>query len=265
MSALGLTAVAAAWVALCELRRHRLRRRGVLRPGTRRWRWYAAAALLAAAGLPPLSGLAHRYLWAQTAQFGLLAFGAAPLAATGLPRTIWALRRGPTWPAIRTPARDGLAALACFLAATIGWRVPAAVDAVASGPGWLVLEAVTVVGGTWWLWVVLAGASRPELAQSRPLRMALAAVAAWSVWIFAYVLGFSPGTFYPGFGQGRTPAAEQQVAVAVLLAASALALCPVMFVNLTRWLGADQAEAEAEMALYRSPRWRARGGGSWPS
>lgn len=261
MSGTACLAAVAGWLALYELRRHRLERRGVLRAGVRRWRWYAAGGLLAVVGLPPLAVLAQQHLWAQTLQFCLLAFGVAPLAATGLPRAVWPLRRPPAWRAIRTPTADGLAALGCFLAATIGWRVPGAVDAVASGRGWLAVEAVTVIGGTWWLWVVLAGGWRPELDPPRPLRVALGAVATWSVWIFAYVLGFSHHVFYPAFGGGRTPTAAQVVAVALLLGASLVALCPFLFVNLVRWLSADQAEAEAEMSRYRPRQPAAHGGG----
>ena len=248
--------VPAGWAALYEA----ARRRGGMRTGARRWCWYGAGVLLVIAGEPPLAGLAQRSVWAQALQFGMLAFGVTPLAVLGLPRPFRDASTPLAFPAIRTPVRDAAAAWLCFLAVTIGWRVPAAVDAAASGGGWLALEALTLVGGTWWLWVTLTGASRPGLALARPQRIGLAAVSTWPVWIFAYVVGFSGHTFYPAFPTGAATSAQQELVTGVLLVTSALAFCPVIFVNLTRWLTADQAEAEAEMARYRLRQPAARGG-----
>lgn len=217
------------------------------RPRSGRWLWYAAGALLAVVGEPPLSALAHRALWAETAQFGILAFGVVPLAALGWPR---AAGERPRRQDGRTRVLAAIAALACYLAVTIGWRVPPAVDAAVSGRGWLFLEAVTLLGGSWWLWSVITGRSA---SQPRTGRIALATVATWSVWVFAYVLGFSAHPFYPAFASGGAPVAAQEVAVGVLLGTSAIAFCPLMFVNLVRWLSADQAAAEEEMGRYLDP------------
>jgi hypothetical protein len=242
-------AAAGGWLALYELAaRYRGAGRQAFPRDAGRWLWYGAGLLLAVVGEPPLSALAHRSLWAQTAQFGLLAFGVVPLAVSGWPDA--------TRPAGQRPLRSdtagtrviaGIAALACFLAVTIGWRVPPAVAAAASGRGWLAVEALTLLAGGWWLWSVLTGRSA---ALPRPGRIALAAVATWSVWVFAYVLGFSAHPFYPAFAAGGAPVGAQEIAVGVLFGTSALAFCPLMFVNLTRWLTADEAAAEAEMSRH---------------
>ena len=257
MSWLWLVAVGG-WLAAHEAAaRSRAAGQETGRRGTGRLCWYAAGALLAVIGEPPLSALAHRALWAETAQFGILAFGVVPLAVLGWPRVGGRrlLRSG-----VRSDSRArvlaGTAALACYLAVTIGWRVPPAVDAAVSGRGWLALETVTLLGGSWWLWSVLVGRSA---SLPRTGRIALATVATWSVWVFAYVLGFSAHPFYPAFAAGGAPVAAQEVAVGVLLGTSAIAFCPVMFLNLIRWLSADQAAAEAEMGRYLDP-FQAMGG-----
>ena len=90
------------------------------------------------------------------------------------------------------------------------------------------------------LWSALVG-SPPWLAlHERPRRMALAAVAMWSTWIFAYIVGFSSSPFYPAFAREPSPMSSQEIAVAVLWATSALAFLPVFFVNLTRWLRSEE-------------------------
>lgn len=243
----------ACWLAAYEAAVRRRGAAGEAGNGARRWSWYTAGALLAVTGEPPLSGLAHQALWAETAQFGILAFGVVPLAAFGWPRSSrapWDAWRRLVGLDSRARVLGGLAALACYLVVTIGWRVPPAVDAAVSGRGWLALEAVTLLGGSWALWSVLMGRALPL---PRTGRVALGTAATWSVWIFAYVLGFSAHPFYPAFAAGGAPVAAQEVAVGVLLGTSAVAFCPLLFVNLVRWLSADQAAAEAEMSRYAGP------------
>lgn len=253
MTGIWLICIAALLLAY-EMGRLRLARHGVGWPSTRRACWYAAAALVAVALLPPLGIEAGRHIWAETLQFALLAFGAAPLFALGAPFGLLVERpsgrkkgSGP----LGWATRPGWSlALIAYLTVTIVWRLPVAVDAVAAGREWLALEAVSLVGGSWWLWASLVGSTPRQALDKRPLRIALSAVATWSVWVFAYVVGFSAHAFYPAFAVG-SPMGAQEVAVGILWATSAAAFCPVIFVNLTRWLVADQAEAEAEMAAYR--------------
>lgn len=245
-------AASAGILALYEVGVARLARRGVPWPEWRRGCWLGAVTLLALAGLPPLAGHAHSSVWAEALQFGILAFGAAPLGVMGAPAALLeALGIRPRRaPAPVTPGQGWLR-LGVYLVVTVGWRVPPAVDAVAGGQPWLALEAVTLVAGSWVLWTALAGSPSRWALRQRPRRIALSALSAWSVWIFAYVVGFSPHAFYPAFARPGA-VGSQEVAVGVLWATSAIAFVPVIFVNLVRFLNADQMAAEAETERYRA-------------
>lgn len=216
-------------------------------PARRRSAW-AAAALLALAGLPPLDGMVRSHLWAETVQFALIAFGAAPLAALAAPLGLLPARH------VRLAPRPGNRrwgpALAAFVAVTFGWRLPAAVGAAGSGHGWLAVEAVTILVGSWWLWAALLGSDPRPALDHRTGRIALAAGATWSVWIFAWVVGLSAHPFYPAYA-GSGAMGSQELGVGLLWLISAAALCPVMFLNLIRWLAADQALAETEVPFLR--------------
>jgi cytochrome c oxidase assembly factor CtaG len=243
-------AVAAIWCALYQVAWRRTAAR--MRPW-RRWCWAGAGVLMVLAGAAPLGHLATRQAWAEALQFSVLAFGVAPLAALGAPL---GLRRRPVRTSRLAP-RKGWGALAAFLVATVGWRLPAAVDAVATHRSLVVLEALTLVGASWPLWAALVGSPPAQALSQRPRRMALAALAAWSVWIFAYVVGFSSGPFYSVYA-GRGAMDSLELGVGVLFALSGAALVPVVFVNLVRWLAADDLLGEATAVLH--PR-RAPGGG----
>lgn len=255
------------------LRRHARRRGGPQgagepdRPAWRHWCWWAAAVLAALVGLPPLAPAARSSILAETVQFAVLGFGVAPLAVLGAPADAlagWRSHPQPRRPRA-TPAATGWWALGAFAFTTVAWRVPPAVDVLASGRGWLVVEALSLVGGTWWLWVAVLGAPPRLAVAQRPQRIALAALAAWTTWVSAYVVGFSSHAFYPSFATGRTPAAPQELGVIVLWAASAAALVPVAFCNHARWLGADQSASEpaaprdAHRRGHRGPLHRALG------
>lgn len=247
------------WLAAYELGRRRLLADGQEAPPWRRGCWWAAALILVLVGFPPLADTAHDALWGETLQFALLTFGVVPLAVLAAPvrplASLWgrACRR----PISFTPA-GGWAALAAFLAVTIGWRLPPAVDAVAGNDAWLGLEAVTLGVGTAWLWAAFVGSSPIRALVAPPRRIVMAAFAAWSVWIFAYVVGFSSRPFYPAYANGVTPVGTQQWVVAILWATSAAALVPVAFTSLIRWLSTEQRLAAAEEAGHRERRAHAR-------
>lgn len=249
----GWLAGVAFWLAAYELGRARCVARGRRWPGWRRGCWWAAAGLLVAIWLLSPTAEGARLLWAETLQFGIAAFGVAPLAVLAAPTGLRAheprRRRSRLSRAWRV--RGWLAgALALFLAATIAWRLPTTVDAVVEHPGLVALEAATLVAGTWLFWVAVAATPPRPLFDHRPSRIALAATAAWSVWIFAYAVGFSGHPFYPSYSTGSNPVTAQEWAVCVLFLTSAAAILPTAFVNLMRWLAADRLVADAETDLY---------------
>lgn len=133
------------------------------------------------------------------------------------------------------------------MASVVAWRTPAAVDSLERHPWLLVVEAANLVVAGVGLWSELLE-SGPLLARSRrPFRALMAAVAMWTVWTVAYLLGFSSSAWYPAFhhvaGHGLSTAADQQLSTGVLWLFAAVAFAPVVFRNVFLWLRAqDDAE-----------------------
>jgi cytochrome c oxidase assembly factor CtaG len=129
------------------------------------------------------------------------------------------------------------------MAAVVAWRVPASVDALARH-GWLsVIEAVTLIGPGIGLWLELVGSPpfTPRLA--RPARIAVAAVAMWTIWVTAYLVGLSHASVYRAYGHGPgdlSVSADQAVATGVLWFTSLCAFLPVIFSNFMAWLRSDE-------------------------
>ncbi|HXQ62414.1 MAG TPA: cytochrome c oxidase assembly protein [Acidimicrobiales bacterium] len=236
-----------------------------------------APLVLVLALVPPLALEARRVEALEALQFALLAMAVPALVALGTPWRRLGLASGPTGAADAEgvcvvdrplvadrvaaarrrhpgPAR-GVAWLLLEMAAVVAWRVPVSVDALARH-GWLsVVEALTlVVAGTGlWLELVASPPLAPRLA--RPQRMALAAVAMWTVWVTAYLVGLSHASVYRAFphvaGRDLSVAADQAIATWVLWFTSLCAFLPVIFSNLVIWLRGDD---DADEALYRLVR-----------
>lgn len=244
----------AAWIACYETARLVRVRAGHRWPSWRRtcW-WLAALAFVGVWLLVPLGDSEHR-LWAETLQYALIAFGAAPLAFQGSPGGLVTHRPPHTLDVLRHEAGKRhllqVSALVGFLLATVLWRLPGPVDALSRHPTLVVVEAVTVVLLMWPFWLAVAATPPSPLLEHRPARIALAGVAAWSVWTFAYAVGFSGHPFYGAYEHGASPVGGQEWSVLVLWATSALAILPAAFFNLVRWLAADRVVAEAETDLY---------------
>jgi cytochrome c oxidase assembly factor CtaG len=222
-----------------------------------------AGVLLLAWFLPPLEHLARRFVFVETVQFGTFAMGAPALLALGAPwrhqaasaaLAAWRLeRRSPWW---------SLPSLVIYVAATIAWRTPAAMDALARHPLLALAEALTlcVAGVVLWSELVASPPFSPRLA--RPLRAALAAVAMWSTWIVAYIVGFSHVAWFPAYDRGSpvhfSLIGDQELAAAVLWGLAAAAYVPVVFANLMAWLRNGEDPDDELRRLLRAERRQGR-------
>jgi len=133
--------------------------------------------------------------------------------------------------------------LVAFIVLAIAWRMPATVNALARDPGVAVAEMVTLIGGGSGVWLELVE-SPPQLPRlSRPQRAVMAAVAMWTIWVLACIMGMSKVAWFAACshaaGDGLGTAADQQVAVGILWAVPALCFAPVIDV-LMAWLRDSQ-------------------------
>lgn len=151
------------------------------------------------------------------------------------------------------------------MAVTIGWRTPVAVDALVHRPWLLAVEAgsLVAVGIGLWLEIVESPPLVPRLA--RPHRIALAAVSMWVIWVLAYLVGLSHGSWYHAFshhaGTGLSVSADQQLATGVMWVVSAGVFIPVVYWNLLRWLQSEDDPDDELHRLIREERIRGRGVG----
>jgi cytochrome c oxidase assembly factor CtaG len=244
-------------------------------PGPRHWLAVAGLVLVLASLLPPLDVLARRYVFAESIQFTVLAIAAPALIVLGAP---WRFLRlsGPAGRlAARRRARQSIvraaAVLAVFFAVCLCWRLTPTMDALSRQPALVVPEAVTLllVGIALWLELVPSPPVEPRL--PRPQRALIAALAMWSTWAVAYVLGFSGhGLFsaYDGAGSGLSAVADQEIAVGLVWALAGLCFIPVLIVTMLGWLTSSEGPDEEFQRVFRDDHDRAavRGwGGRWPT
>jgi hypothetical protein len=222
---------------------------------------------------PPLLSAAERTQYAAAVQFSLLAIAVPALLCLGAPWR-WLRLASDAGPYALPKFIDRVADLrrrhrelhrtlvfvAADLVAVLIWRVPRSV-AAGKHPGWLAIEAATLIVFGMGLWLELVD-SPPILARSGPFRRAvLAALVLWAFWINAYVVGMSNRDLYPSFhhaaGHGLSAAADQQLAAVALWLAATVAFVPVVFWNAYRWLKSED-DPDAELAALR--RFERRGG-----
>lgn len=203
----------------------------------RRWLTLLGALLALAVLVPPWETLARQYVFAEAVQYVVLASAVPALVVLGLPSAAARQARF----AARVPA---VMVLAGYIAIAILWRLPFAVSALSSQPAWLAAEAVSLIAVGCALWLELVGAPRA----SPWLRAFFAAVAMWSIWAAAYVLGFSGTAWYVGYarhsGHGLGVIADQEIATGLLWAMSGLVYVPLVFVLIMAWLG-ERPEARS--------------------
>lgn len=222
----------------------------------RRWLAVAAVALVAASLLPPLEVLARRYLFVEAVQFCVFAMVAPALGVLGVlgaPQRLFprGAARRPARPA-EAGRRPGFAAAMGYLVtwAVIGliWRLPPVLDALARHPVLVVPEALTLCAAGIGLWreLVHLPSRAPRLA--RPQRACVAALAMWSVWVVAYVLGFASHPVVGAYNHGGShllPVGDQEITAFVLWLAAAVCFLPVVFTAVLTWLK-DSSEPAAE-------------------
>lgn len=250
---------------------------------SRPWLALAGAVLILGVLLPPVGSLARQYVFAESLQFVVWAVAAPALLVLGAPWRVVGLSRGagvggkaaPAGLADRVAgARSGrpggyraAALLATFIAAAIVWRLPVTVNALAAN-AWLTapeLATLVVAGSGLWLELVESPPLTPRL--SRPQRAALAALAMWTVWVLAYIMGLSHGVWFAGYGQqaGRSlsTAADQQIATGILWAVPALSFPPVIYGVLMSWLR-NSDDPDEELRRVSAAAQARAGSGGWP-
>lgn len=249
----------------------------------------AGLALIVVAVLPPVETLARRYLFVESIQFCVLAMAGPALIVLGAPWRRLGLSRGHSGepPGVPGPAgadrglADRLAArrrrqpsfvaaagfLCLWGAACLCWRLPPVLDALARHRVLILAELASLPPAGVGLWLELVN-SRPLLPRlQRPRRAIIAALAMWSTWVMAYVLGFSLGPVvhaYDGAGSSLMTAADQELAAIVLWLAAACCFIPVIFVTLLTWLrdgagpGEEPVPSPGVRGWGRSPGRRTR-------
>lgn len=203
-------------------------------PGPRGWLAVIALVVAVACLMPPVSGLAGRYVLAETAQFACFAIVIPALLVLSTPWRLLGLagrtraadpgpgpgntnalylddrNPGSGHPApgrladrlARGRTRDAsfarsVAFLAAFAALCVAWRLPAAVDAVARHPGLAVAEfaSLLITGAALWLELMPSPPFRPRGQGLH--RAVIAAFAMWLIWIVAYIQGMAThGVFH---------------------------------------------------------------------
>jgi cytochrome c oxidase assembly factor CtaG len=244
--------------------------------------WLAAAglALIVACLVPPLDGLARRYLFVESIQFCVFALVAPALIALAAP---WRLLPGePGGPARPAPRRAPLLAprlagtsrpwasfvvtlsyLIAWVVLCVFWRLPSVLDGLARHPALVLAEALTLGAAGLGLWLGLVPARAPAVRGPRPERALVAALAMWSLWAIAYVLGFAHDAVvhaYDPAGSHLGPVADQEITAFLLWAAAGLAFTPVVFTVLMRWLK-DGSEPAGEPTRPMPGTARVRGWG----
>jgi len=240
-------------------------------PRERFWLAAVALALVLLSLFPPAATYARRYVFAESLQFLLFATVVPALLVLGAPwRRLGAPGgRGLAGRLTRRPGGPrfarGFTVLLVFMGTVVAWRLPASVDALARWPGFAVLEMATLVaaGSALWLELVESPPSLPAL--PRPLRAVFAAVAMWTIWVLAYILGFSQVAWFRAYahGAGLSSVADQEIATGIMWAVPALCFVPVVFVTALTWLKDPEDPNEELRAIVAAVRPQPRPG-RWP-
>ncbi len=244
----------------------------------------AGLALMAVAMAPPVETLARQYLFVESVQFCLLSMAGPALIVLGAPWRLLRLSPGqarepggrPDQAGTHRDLADRLAARRLdrpsfaramgfgvwWVGVCVCWRLPPVLDALARHPALILAAWATLSSAGIGLWFELVNSPPLTPRLSRPRRAAIAALAMWSTWAIAFVLGFARGPVvhaYDGVGSSLSAVADQELAAFVLWLVAACSFVPVIFVSLLTWLrdGADPGEEPASPGVRgwgRQPR-----------
>jgi cytochrome c oxidase assembly factor CtaG len=244
-------------------------------PGRRQWLAVAGLLLVLACLLPPLVLLAHRYVFAESIQFTVFAMAGPALIVLGAPWRFLRLSGLASRLAAERRARRSImraaAVLAVFFAVCLFWRLIPVVDALSRQPALVLLEAVTLLLAGTALWLELVPSPPVEPRLPRPQRALIAALAMWSTWAVAYVLGFSSHGLFSAYdvaGSGPGAVGDQEIAVALVWAVAGFCFVPVVIVTMLGWLTSGEGPDEEFQRIFRDDQDRAavRGwGGARPT
>jgi cytochrome c oxidase assembly factor CtaG len=233
-------------------------------PGRRQWLAVAGLVLVLASLLPPLVLLARRYLFAETIQFTVFAMAGPALIVLGAPWRWLHLSGLASRLAAERRARRAItraaAVLVIFFAVCLFWRLIPVVDALARQPLLVLPEAVTLLLAGTALWLELVASPPIEPRLPRPQRALIAALAMWSTWAVAYVIGFSAhGLFsaYDAAGNGLGAVTDQEIAVALVWAVAGFCFVPVVIVTMLGWLTSSDNPDEEFQRIFRDDQDRA--------
>jgi Cytochrome c oxidase caa3 assembly factor (Caa3_CtaG) len=226
------------------------------------WLTVAGIALIAACLVPPLSVLARRYLFVESITFCVFALAAPALVALGVTLRPDASGAGRLLP--RGSARLAtLSYLIAWVVLCLFWRLPSVLDGLARHPVLVLPEALTLGAAGLGLWLQLVPAPVAAPRRPRPERALVAALAMWSIWVIAYLLGFANDSVVHAYDQAGGhlgTVADQEITAFVLWAAAAAAFLPVMFTALFTWL--KDSSGPAGEPGRRAPGTGVRGWGS---
>ncbi len=226
-----------------------------------------AVAALAAVLIPPVATQAARYVWVEAVQFSIMALVFPALFVISAPWHVIGLGRFTERIAERRRQRNPETAITDAVAATgwvsrlgsdrlrvsvavliaigleIAWRTPPAVNRLASDRWLGFVEAGTLIAAGVAVWLELVESRPLRVRAARPIRIAVAAVSMWAVWVLGYLLGLAHSDWYRAYahsaGHGISPAADQQLAAWVMWIVPACAFIPVKFTNLIEWLRSE--------------------------
>jgi cytochrome c oxidase assembly factor CtaG len=240
-------------------------------PRGRSWLAVAAIALALLSLVPPAGSYARQFVFAESLQFVVFAAVVPALLVLGAPWRLPGLSAAGGLPGLlaarsrRGGFGRGVAVLLVFMGTVIAWRLPVSVNALSAMPGLAVLEMVTLLaaGSALWLELVESPPALPGL--SRPLRAVFAAVAMWTIWVLAYILGFAQVAWFSAYahGGGLSPVGDQEIATGIMWAVPAFCFIPVVYACAMTWLKDTEDPDEGLRAIVRAERPR-QGHGRWP-
>lgn len=147
-----------------------------------------------------------------------------------------------------------------FMADAIVWRLSPVVDTLVRHSWLSIIESLCLVGAGVFLWVELVVAPPFHPSAARPYRIGVSAVAMWTLWVLAYLMGMDQGSWYPAFHYhaGHWPSSwlDQLLTTGVIWFISAGAFLPVIFSNLVQWLKSEEDPDHELHQLIRKDRVR---------